>query len=394
VKSVAIIITGLSTGGAEVMLLKLLEHIDRNQFSFHVFSLTDLGDVGPRIAALGVPVEAIGMARGTLDPRAVFRLARRLREIRPDLVHTWMYHADLLGGLAARFAGVRAIAWALHNTNLDCHKTKASTRLVVRLNALASHWLPSGILSCAVAARDIHAAIGFAAHKIVVIPNGFDVSRYRPDPSARTSVREELRVSEDTPLVGVVGRFDPQKNHAGFIEAAGLLRHSRPDVHFVLVGAGLDAENHELAVAAQCAGLDAAVHWLGRRGDMPRLMAAFDVLASSSSYGEAFPMVIGEAMACGVLCAVTDVGDSAAMIAHTGRVVPPGDMRGLAGAMHALLALDPIERIALADAARERIEQHFEIGHVARQYEGYYRRLIGSVRHLTKPCVGLERPRK
>lgn len=372
--NISIIITGLSTGGAEMMLLRLLERIDRSRFSFHVFSLTNLGEIGPRIQALGIPVEAIGMSRHVPNPFAVTTLARRLRAAKTDLVHTWLYHADLLGSLAARLAGVRTIAWCIRNNDLDRGKSKFATRLVVRVNVFVSRWLPTGILSCAEAARDVHVALGYAADKMEVIPNGFDLSRFRPDAATRISVRDELHLSADTPLIGIVGRFDPQKNHAGFLEAAALLLRSRPDTHFLLVGAGMDMHNDVLAAVARRAGVVDAAHWLGRRDDIPRLMASLDVLASSS-FSEAFPNVLGEAMACGVPCAVTDVGDSAAIVGDTGRIVRSGDMPALAAAMGDLLALEPAQRVALGRQARMRVEEHFEIGRIARRYEDYYDRL-------------------
>lgn len=369
------IITGLGLGGAEMMLYKLLERADRRSFSFHVLSLTSLGDIGPRIAALGWPVHALEMRAGTVDPRGVASLYRRLRQMRPDVVHTWMYHADLVGGVAARLAGVSALVWGIRNSTLQPGRSKWKTRLVVRLNALLSRRLPAGILSCSEAARDVHVALGYAAEKMTVVPNGFDLSRFRPDPEARSSVRAELGLSPGTPLVGLIGRFDPQKNHAGFLRAAGLLKQTQPAVRFVLAGAGLDAGNPELLRRAQDAGVSDAVFWLGQRDDMPRLMASLDVLASSSSYGEAFPNVIGEAMACGVPCAVTDVGDSGAIVGDTGRVVSPGDMPALAAAISALLSLNATDRASISDRARARIQEHFEIGSVVRRYEDYYRAL-------------------
>ena len=373
--NISIVITGLSTGGAETMLLKLLKRIDRSRFSFHVFSLTSLGEIGPHIQALGIPVEALGMNRHAPSPFAVAALARRLRETKTDLVHTWMYHADLLGSLAARLAGVRTIAWCIRNSSLAPNQTKFSTRLVVRINAILSLWLPTSILCCAEVAREVHVALGYAKSKMEVIPNGFDLSRFRPDAAARLSVRNELQLPANTPLVGIVGRFDPQKNHAGFLAAAALLLRSRPGTHFVLIGAGLDSSNDELAAQARRAGVFDATHWMGRRDDIPRLMAALDLLASSSSYGEAFPNVLGEAMACGVPCAVTDVGDSAAIVGDTGRAVPCGDMPALAAAMGELLALDPAHRLTLGHQARARIKERFDIGQVARRYEDYYLRL-------------------
>jgi glycosyltransferase involved in cell wall biosynthesis len=279
-----LIISGLTTGGAETMLLKLLERIDRRTFSPHVISLRTLGDVGPRISALGIPVEALEMA-GPSSPLAFLRLVARLRVIRPDVVHTWMYHADLLGGIAARLAGVRAIGWAIHNSNLDRDKTKRTTRRVVLLCAHLSRWLPIRILSCSEVARQVHVALGYADWKMVVIPNGFDVATFRPDESARRAVRAELGLHPEAPLVGLVGRYNPQKNHLGFIEAAGLLRQRWPGAHFVMAGVNVDAGNEALTSAARSAGIADAIHMLGLRQDVPRLMASLDVLVSSSSYG-------------------------------------------------------------------------------------------------------------
>jgi glycosyltransferase involved in cell wall biosynthesis len=375
---VLFIITGLSTGGAETMLLKLLERLDRKRFSPHVISLTTLGEIGPRIAALGIPVEAMGMKPGLPSPMGFLRLMRMIRRVKPDVVHTWLYHADLLGGLAARLAGISAIGWCIRNSNLDKDKTKFSTRAVVGLCARLSTWIPSKILSCSEEARRVHVALGYAAEKMRVVPNGFDLARFKPDGDARSAVRADLGIADSTPLVGLISRFDPQKNHAGFFEAAGRLYRRMPHVHFVLAGQGIDRNNAALMQAINKAGVLANTHLLGLRSDVPRLMAALDVLASSSSYGEAFPNVLGEAMACGVPCVVTDVGDSAYIVGDTGRVVASGDMRGLAAALEDLLALPPAVKAALGERARARVAAHFEIGRVVQQYENFYESLLAN----------------
>lgn len=369
------IITGLSTGGAETMLLKLLERIDRQRYVPMVVSLTTLGETGPRIAALGIPVEALGMAPGFPNPIRFLRLIQLIRRIKPDIIHTWMYHADFLGGLAARFARVKAVAWCIRNSNLDADKTSRSTRSVVAACARVSGWLPHGIVSCSANARAVHEALGYNAAKMVVIPNGFDLARFKPDGAARVQIRSELGLVVDTPLVGLIGRFDPLKNHMGFFEAAATLLRHRPGVHFVLVGQGVDANNPVLQAAMSKAGVTGHVHLLGRRDDMPKIMASLDVLASSS-YGEAFPNVLGEAMACGVTCAVTDVGDSAYIVGDTGRVVASGDMVGLAWALEELLRMTPDEKLAMGAAARSRVASCFSIDAVARRYEGFYEQLL------------------
>lgn len=376
---IVFIITGLSTGGAEMMLLKMLERLDRQRFAPHVISLTTLGELALRIAALGIPVDAIGMKPGLPSPSGFLRLVRILKRLNPDVVHTWMYHADLLGGLAARLAGVSAVGWCIRSSNLDKDKTRFSTRAVVSLCASISKWVPSRILSCSEKARQIHVARGYAAEKMLVVPNGFDLARFKPDEDARKRIRTELGLDVDTLLVGLIGRFDPQKNHAGFFEAAGVLHRHMPHVHFVLAGQAVDRRNAALMQAITQTGVLANTHLLGLRSDIPELMAALDVLASSS-YGEAFPNVLGEAMACRVPCAVTDVGDSAYIVGDTGRVVASGDMAGLAAALEALLALPPAEKSALGERTRARVAAYFEIGEVVHKYEDFYESLLANAR--------------
>ena len=368
------VITGLGTGGAEVMLLKLLERLDRKRYTPMVISLTTMGEIGPRIAALGIQVRALGMSSGLPSPPSFFCLIQLIKKFKPDIVNTWLYHADLFGGVAARLAGAPNIAWNLRNSNLDRDKTRWSTRLVVRFCTATSHWLPKKILTCSETARRFHVELGYSAGKMVVIPNGFDLARFCSDTESRSTVRRELGLPNDVKLVGLIARYDPQKNHLGFIEAAVAIHLAMPDVHFVLAGSGVDASNVALKTHIDLRGLADRVHLLGRRDDTPRLMAALDVLASSS-YGEAFPNVLGEAMASGVPCVVTDVGDSAEIVGETGRVVQPGDMQGLAQHIVDMLRLPTEEKRELGLKARVRIDSYYEIGFVAQLYEAFYEKL-------------------
>lgn len=369
------IITGLSTGGAETMLLKVLEHIDRSLFSPHVISLTKGGEIGSRIESLGIPVETLGMRPGHFGPTQFLWLTKRLTELRPDIVHTWMYHADLVGGLAARLAGIRATGWGIRHSNLAPEHNKRSTLRVVKACAVLSHWVPRAILCCSEAAKVIHIRFGYDGTKITVVPNGFDLDRFMPNPEARNSIRCELGLAAETPLVGLIARFDPQKNHIGFIRAAALVYKQRPDTHFLLAGSGVHNSNEPLMGAIKAAGVMKATHLLSRRDDIWQVMAALDV-SVSSSHGEAFPNVLGEAMACGVPCVVTDVGDSAEIVGDTGRVVRPNDMEGLASSILEVLSLSQVDRTRLGGRARERIMLNFDINKIARRYEQFYLGLV------------------
>ena len=372
------IITDVSTGGAEIMLLKLLSHIDRQRFAARVISLTSSGPIGDKLEALGIPVQVLGMLPGSPDPRAVLRLAGWLRSYPPALVQTWMYHADLVGGLAARLAGHAPVIWGIRNSSLDVVHSRRSTRWTVKACALLSNFLPARIVSCSETARRIHINLGYAANKLLVIPNGFDLDLFRPDPQGRASLRQELEISPETRLVGLVGRFDPQKDHQTFIQAASRVREKVEGVEFLLCGDGITWENAQLAGWIEERGLRNCFHLLGRREDIPRLSAALDVACSSSAYGEAFSNVLGEAMACGVPCVVTDVGDSAYIVGETGKVVPPRDSLALAGALVEMLALAPDQRLELGVEARQRTQQSFDIHAVVRDYEQLYLRTITS----------------
>lgn len=361
------------------MLQKLLGQIDRRRFTPEVISLTGMGELGVRLNAIGVPVHTIGMSRGVLGPIAIFRLARLIKFLQPDLVQTWMYHADLLGGLAARFAGFKQVVWCIRHSDLSKSKNKRTTLWVVKVCVLLSRWVPVKIISCSHRAKHVHAQAGYVRKKIHVIPNGFDLRLFSPNSAARTWVRDELGLAVDAPIVGLIARVDPQKNHLGFIEAAALVKAELPGVQFLLVGTGVDSSNQELVRAIAAAGLGSSVHLLGRRDDVPRLMASLDVLASSSD-GEGFPNVLGEAMACGVPCVVTDVGDSAEIVGDTGRVVEPGDMAGLANGLIELLRMPKPQREELGTRARARISSHYEIGAVTRMYESFYEEVASSGR--------------
>ena len=373
---VAHVINSLPVGGAEAMLLKLLTHSDRGAFAHRVYTLlSPAGTLAGAVANL-VPVRELGMGRDIPNPMRVFQLARWLRDDPPDLVQTWLYRSDLVGGLATRLSRIPApVVWNIRNGTLD-DSSKRRTRWVVKVCARASTWLPHAIICCSPAAFRIHAALGYDASKFDVIPNGFDLAAFRPDPIARLAVRQELCIPPETLIIGLVARFDPQKDHRNFIAAAGQLHASMPHVHFVLCGPGVTLQNSQLVEWITAADITSVSHLLGERHDMPNLTAALDLASSSSFYGEAFPNAIGEAMACEIPCVVTDVGDSAYIVGDTGQVVPCRDAEALAKAWERLLNLGHDERRALGRLARLRVAQNFSIGAVVRSYEETYGRAV------------------
>lgn len=372
------VIAGLSMGGAQMMLYKLLSQIDRTVFESEVVSLADVGPLDKKIRALGVPVRVLGMRAGIPNPLGLVRLARWFRQDPPDLIQTWMYHADLIGGMAAKLAGGIPVAWNIRHSNLDAQDNKRSTFWTIRAAAWLSHLLPARIVCCSESSRQVHTALGYSPDEMLLIPNGFDLASFRPDRFARYSVRQELGIPEAALVIGLVGRFNAQKDHCTFIRAAAQLHADLPEVHFLLCGDDVTCENIELAKWLKTSGIRDRCHLLGRRDDIPRLTAALDIATTSSAYGEGFPNVIGEAMASGVPCVATDVGDSAAIVDDTGRIVPPRDPRALAEAWHALIMLGPEGRARLGLAARRRVEKHFSLPAIVTRYQRLYEELAFS----------------
>lgn len=369
------VITGLEHGGAERMLLKLISRLAPSH-ELAVVSLAGYGALAPEVEAFGIPLTILGMKGISSLPAALWRLSRYIREWKPTVVSTWMYHADLVGGLAARIAGVRSVAWNIRHSDLPPAQTKRATRAVARANALLSGVVPRRILCCSESARRIHVALGYKAELFHIIPNGFDLQQFHPSAEARASVRQELQLEPDTPLIGLIARWDPQKNHRGFIQAAATLLDRYPTTHFVLAGPGCDASNPELVNLVSQARIAPNTHLLGPRSDMPRLTAALDIATSASIFGEAFPNVLGEAMACAVPCVTTDVGDSAWIVGDTGKVVAPGDVAGLVEAWTELLEMPPADRAKLGEQGRQRVNREFELGQIASRYESVFRAVI------------------
>jgi glycosyltransferase involved in cell wall biosynthesis len=367
------LLPGLKVGGAETMMAKLAAG---TRHRVTVVSLAGVDEVGELLRSRGTPVRALDMRPGRVSPPAFGRLLALMRELRPDVVQTWMYHADLLGGMAARMNGI-PVAWNLRRSTPYTGGVKLSTRLVVRACSVGSRWIPARIVSCSRAGGAAHAALGYAAAKITVIPNGFDTHGFRPDPAARAVLRAEWGVDDDAPLLGTVARFDAAKDHRTLLRALAHARARVPALRLVLAGRGMTAGNPVLAEWLDESGVRDACILLGQRNDAARINAALDG-ACLSSVSEGFSNSIGEAMSCGVPCVVTDVGDSAWIVGSTGLVVPPRDPGALGEAMASLAEHSAPARRALGDAARARILRDFSLPAVVERYDALHEQLAAS----------------
>lgn len=379
-RNIVHVISGLQVGGAEMMLYKVISRCDRSRFDTAVVSLTDAGPMSERISKLGVPVLALGISGPYTAVRGTIRLARWLQNHRADLVQTWMYHADLVGGIAAALMGGIPVVWGIRQSTFDHRASKRSTRWVAKACARLSHRLPSAVIACSDRARCVHVDLGYSS-SIEVIPNGFDLQLFRPDASAGRKLRAELGLPGNVVLIGLVARLDPQKDHRTFIEAAAQVAARHLEAHFVLCGPGVTPASAELREWTMTAGIRDRCHLLGARSDMPSVTAGLDVAVSSSAWGEGFSNAIGEAMACGVPCVVTDIGDSAEIVGGSGRVVSARQSSALAAAITEMIEIGAEGRARLGEVGRRRMVERYELGQIVRRYEERYQEIMNHVWH-------------
>lgn len=361
------IITSLEDGGAEAALARLCIHDSENDH--HVVSLMSEGKYSHLLRNAGVDTYCLNMNRGRFSVRACIDLWKLVRSCKPDVVQTWMYHANLIGGLVARSAGVKNVCWGIHHSNLAAGTVKKSTILTAKLGALLSKFLPRRIISCSHRAAEVHQRLGYDGRIIVTIENGYELNRFSPDAVHRSAVRAAWGIPDNVPLIGMVARFDPQKDHKNLFETLEIVATKHPDVRCVLVGIGMDEANTTLVNETMPCRLSSRVILAGQRDDIPAVMNALDIHVLSS-LGEAFPNVLAEAMACGTPCVTTDVGDAGFIVGSTGWIAPPKNPVRLAECI--IAAIDELantgEWSSRKDHCRRRVAECFSIERMVSLY--------------------------
>lgn len=361
-------ISGLQTGGAERMLVALLGAL-APYYDQSVVALVG-GPISQAVRDLGIPLCELSRS-STWTALLRLRAAERFAElVKPDLIQGWMYNGNLLGQLLANRRHIACI-WGVHHSLYSLHREKLPTRVAIRANkrwsAGASH-----IVYVSQRSKEQHSTSGFAGERASVIANGFDIGRLQRDPPAAADLRVRLGIADSAPLVGIVARFHPMKDHANFLQAARHVAAAIPAARFLMVGRGIDGPEAGLASLADSLGLAGRVHLVGELSNVVPVLSALDVLCVSSAWGEAFPIVLGEALACGTPCVTTEVGDAARVVGPGGFVVPARDAHALADAVTRVLKMPAEERVALGQRGREHVISNFSLERIAAEYRSIY----------------------
>ncbi|HEY7034096.1 MAG TPA: glycosyltransferase [Thermomicrobiales bacterium] len=370
---IVLLIRSLTFGGAERQLIALAKGLHARGHDVHVGVFYAGGPLEEDLHAAGVPVTALDKGGRWDMARFLFRLARFLRRERPHVVHGYLGGSNSLAVLMRPLHGARVV-WGIRASDLDGDRYD----WFYRLDGFVERWLarfPDLIITNSHAGRDHVVHRGFPKDRTIVIPNGIDAERFRPDAPLRAAARARLGVEDDDLLVGRVGRLDHQKDYPTFLRAAAEVARQRPATCFLCVGTGPADLERQLRELGEDLGLGDRLIWAGPRDDMPAIYNALDVMVSSSAYGEGLPNVVAEAMACGVPCAVTDSGDSAWVVGDLGRVVPASNVAALATGTIELL--DAVANRAVDHAAiRRRIVRELSLERLVDQTEQALRPLV------------------
>lgn len=381
------LIRDLDIGGAQRQLSELAAGLHQRGWAVTVATFYAGGRLEPPLREAGVTIRSLGKT-GRWDLfRFIGRLVSLVRRERPQIAHGYLDVPNILLALLRPFFPHTRIVWGVRASNMDVGQYDWMAAVESRLSARVSR-LADLIICNSDAGRDYHAHRGYPNQKMVVIPNGVDVQRFRPDPDARSAVRQEWGVSALEPLVGLVARLDPMKDHPSFLKAAARVHAERRDVRFVCVGDGAPQYREALREQARDLGLGEALIWAGARNDVQRVYNGLDLAVSSSAFGEGFPNAVGEAMASGVPCVVTAVGDSARVVGSLGWVCEPSDSDALAlSILHALRQL-PADSAALS----RRIRAEFSTASLVERTAGILGGLGGEVDAASSPRALKEKP--
>ncbi len=363
------------------MLLKLVAS-GAGGIRHSVISLQTQGTVGPKLEKAGASVVALDLPGGRIPGIAAWKLVTQLRKLKPDVVQGWMYHGNVAATAAhAALSRKPALCWSIRCSLGEGVPEKWLTRAVIMLGRVLSH-RPETVIYNSDRSRLQHQAIGYSVGNSIVIPNGFDVKKYCPSTRLRESMRRRLGLPADGIVVGLLARLHPMKDHRGYIASATEIMQRFQNTYFIAAGRDVTHLATNEPCLVQKAGERLVL--LPEQADVVEFMNGLDICVLSSSWGEGFPNVLGEAMSCGVPCIATDVGDCASIIDGTGTIVPPRSLETLSAAVLEMIAAGPQHRREIGVLARQRIIAKYSIENVTTQYETQWAKAAASTGRLTQ----------
>ena len=365
--SVVHIIASLEVGGAETSLLRLCRQQVKQYSLVTVISLQPKATLHDAFIAAGVQVICLNMNHGQQLFKVLLRLRRLLRQLKPDVIHSWMYYANFIASIASIGLSI-PVVWSVRRTAVPVRSM--FSRLFMRSCALLSHLSPKRICFNAQAGMRAHLQFGYALQKTVYIGNGFDFSTLQAEPAIRDNLRAELGVTDDMLVIACIGRWHADKGQDILLRAMANLIEHFSNLKLVMIGRGCDNTNGQLTELITELKLTENVILCGEKAPVAPWFNVADVFCLPSRT-EGFPNALAEAMATGLPCVSTDVGDAAELGAGN-ILLANAEPKSLAAALSEMLKLPEKQRLALAKRCRESVISRFSIEQVTAQYHELY----------------------
>ena len=369
------IISGLNDGGAESLLFNFLCH-SKNNINF-VISLKGKGKYGKMIEEKGIKIFYFNFSFNISLISNFIDLIKLIKKINPDVVQTWLYHADLLGGCAAYIANSKNIFWGIHHGSLDKNINKFSTIFVSKINSYLSYFIPKKIIVCADSSKFLHIKNGFSQKKFITIPNGIDIKKFKRSSKKRAFFRNKINIKSDETLYGTVARFHPIKDHITLIKSIFRLKNAGYKFKYLLIGESINNKNKLLNELIKKYGLEEIIILIEKEENISLVMNAIDLHVLSSK-SEALPMVILEAMGCGTPCISTNVGDVKNLIFDKNLVVETSNQLELFNAMRIFSDLDQKNKKKLSISVEKHIKENYSLENMTAKYLNLYQKYINS----------------
>lgn len=366
------IITSLLDGGAEGVLFRICSHDKNNKHL--VISLRGNGKYGKLLLKKGIKIYTLNMQPGKFSISSFFKLIKILKKEQPNIVQTWLYHSDFFGGVATRVAGIKNLIWNIRHSDFDKKHTKKKLLILIKILAKISSFLPKRIIFCSKKSIKLHKKIGYQANKIEYVPNGYDTKKFKP------YTKKDINDVDHKTLLGCVARLHPQKDHKTLLHALNIVK-KKYVVNFkcILVGLGMEKKNLKITNLIKKYNLEKEILLIGSRKNINTIMRKIDIHILASSYGEAFPNVIAEAMASGTPCVATNVGDTSLIVGNTGWITKPNNPKLLAKKIvQAIKKSRSKEWKNQCKIARDRIVKNFSI---KRMTDNYNKIWLKTVKH-------------
>lgn len=364
------IITNLTIGGAETMLVRVIKHKPDYVKSTIVISLMENGEIGRTLDALGVKVISMGMNKGFSILKTLFKIKNIIQIEKPDIIHTWMYHANILGGIAAYLAKNKNIVWSIRRSEYTQNES-FTTFLIMKMGAIFSSIIPKVIVYVAESGLKNHQKYGYASHNSIVIPNGFDLEKLKYNPTTRKKIRNELNLNDDHIVIGCVGRFHVSKGYEILISSSVDILKSHKNVKYLLIGRNVDEQNRILMKCIDKTGFKNNFFVVGEKRNISDYMSAMDIFCLSS-ITEGFPNVLGEAMASELPCVATCVGDVQKITDNNAILVQPNNEKLLSKGLFEMINMNNDKRQRMGLIGRNIIEKNYSIRSICKKYYDLY----------------------